>query len=98
CTGSCEQAWPPVASPVRLPAGVKLAGAIGYIVRANGERQVTIDGYPIYRYEGDMTPGQTNGNGVNGEWHVVKVKVKVKVKKTSSSGSSGSGGGTGGGW
>jgi predicted lipoprotein with Yx(FWY)xxD motif len=76
CTGSCAVAWPPVIAPVRLPAGAKLPGKIGYIVRANGQRQVTVDGYPIYRYAGDKAPGETTGNDVGGEWHVVKVKRK----------------------
>jgi predicted lipoprotein with Yx(FWY)xxD motif len=84
CTGSCAQAWPPVIAPVRLPAGYTLAGPIGYIVRPNGQHQVTVDGYPIYRYAGDKAPGETNGAGVGGVWHVVKVKK-------SSSGSMGSG-------
>jgi predicted lipoprotein with Yx(FWY)xxD motif len=91
CTGSCAVAWPPVAAPVRLPAGYELSGAIGYIVRANGEHQVTVDGYPIYRYAGDKAPGQTNGNGVGGQWYVVKVKKKSSAGSMKSSGSMGSG-------
>jgi predicted lipoprotein with Yx(FWY)xxD motif len=104
CTGSCAVEWPPVAAPVRLPAGFKLSGPIGYIVRANGEHQVTVDGYPIYRYAGDKAPGQTSGNGIGGVWHIVKVK-KSKSKSGGSMGggsmgssSSGSTGSSGGGW
>jgi predicted lipoprotein with Yx(FWY)xxD motif len=112
CTGSCAVAWPPVAAPVRLPAGVTLAGTVGFIVRSNGEHQVTVNGYPIYRYEGDMAPGQTTGNGVGGKWWVIKVKDSAKSSSSgmgstskgssgsgsSGSGSSGSGSGSGGGW
>lgn len=99
CMGSCAVAWPPVIAPVRLPAGVKLAGPIGYIVRPNGQHQVTIDGYPIYRYVGDKAPGQTNGNGIGGKWWVVKVKKSASGSGGSTSGNSGSSGsGTGGGW
>jgi predicted lipoprotein with Yx(FWY)xxD motif len=104
CTGSCAVEWPPVAAPVRLPAGFKLSGPIGYIVRPNGEHQVTIDGYPIYRYAGDKAPGQTSGNGIGGVWRIVKVK---KTKSGGSMGGSMSGSttssssstsGSGGGW
>jgi predicted lipoprotein with Yx(FWY)xxD motif len=72
CTGSCATAWPPVVAPVQVPASVKLAGSPGAIVRPNGVRQVTINGYPIYRYAEDKAPGQALGNGVGGEWHVIK--------------------------
>ena len=85
CTGACAQAWPPVIAPVRVPSGVKLPGPLGTIVRANGQRQVTINGYPIYRYSGDMAPGQAKGNGVEGEWHV----IKLTSGSSTTSGSSG---------
>src|SRR5580692_8128659 len=32
CTGACAVEWPPVVSPIRMPAGVRL-GTVGYIVR-----------------------------------------------------------------
>jgi predicted lipoprotein with Yx(FWY)xxD motif len=73
CTGSCAKAWPPVVAPVRLPAGLMLPGPLGVIVRPNGVRQVTVNGYPLYRYAGDKAPGQASGNGAGGEWHVIKL-------------------------
>jgi predicted lipoprotein with Yx(FWY)xxD motif len=75
CTGGCATAWPALKAPVRAPAGVKLPGKIGMITRADGTRQVTINGYPIYYYAEDMAPGQANGNGEAGKWHVIKVKM-----------------------
>jgi predicted lipoprotein with Yx(FWY)xxD motif len=74
CYGGCATIWPPVLGPVRIPAGVKLPGAVGYITRKGGARQLTIDGWPIYTYAGDMAPGQSNGQGVGGVWFVIKVK------------------------
>lgn len=73
CTGSCAQAWPAVLAPVQAPAGVMLPGAIGQIVLPSGHRQVTVNGYPIYRYAGDKHPGQAKGNGIGGAWHVIKI-------------------------
>jgi predicted lipoprotein with Yx(FWY)xxD motif len=73
CTGGCAATWPPVVAPVRIPGGVSLAGPVGFIVRPDGTRQVTIDGYPIYRYAGDKIPGQVNGNGIGGKWRVIHV-------------------------
>src|SRR5580704_15014642 len=57
CTGSCASAWPPLAAPVRAPAGVRLPGPLGMITRPGGLRQVTINGYPVYRFTGDKAPG-----------------------------------------
>ena len=73
CTGSCASAWPPLAAPVRAPAGVRLPGPLGMITRPGGLRQVTINGYPIYTYAGDKAPGQASGNGIGGAWHVIKI-------------------------
>jgi predicted lipoprotein with Yx(FWY)xxD motif len=87
CTDSCASAWPPLAAPVKAPAGVRLPGSIGMITRPDGTKQVTINGYPVYYYAGDKAPGQVTGNGAGGTWHVIKVKMK--------SGSTGSTGNTG---
>lgn len=76
CTGGCARIWLPIVAPVRLPAGLKLAGPIGFIVRPDGTRQVTVDGYPIYRYAFDHQPGQVNGDGLGGQWHVVHVPAQ----------------------
>jgi predicted lipoprotein with Yx(FWY)xxD motif len=75
CTGTCATAWPPLAAPVKAPAGVHLPGKLGVITRPNGVKQVTLNGYPLYLYIGDKTPGQVAGNGVGGAWHVIKIKA-----------------------
>ena len=75
CTGSCATAWPPLAAPVKAPAGVHLPGKLGVITRPNGVKQVTLNGYPLYVYAGDKAPGQDAGNGIEGYWHVIKIKA-----------------------
>jgi predicted lipoprotein with Yx(FWY)xxD motif len=75
CTGTCATAWPPLAAPVKAPAGVRLPGKLGFITRPDGVKQVTLNGYPLYFYVGDKTAGQVAGNGVGGAWHVVKIKA-----------------------
>jgi len=69
CTGSCASAWPMVAGQAVAASGVKLAGQLGTVTDAGGARQATYNGYPLYTYAGDKTPGQTTGNG--GLWHVI---------------------------
>jgi len=73
------------------------------ITRAGGVKQVTLNGYPLYYYAGDMAPGQAKGNGEGGVWHVIKIKMKSASTGTmanpassatpSSTPTSGSGGG-----
>ena len=75
CTGSCAAAWPPVAgAPVAAP-GVRLSGTLGAITLPDGVVQATYNGYPLYSYASDMSPGQANGNGVGGVWHVITGKA-----------------------
>ena len=74
CTGACATAWPPLAAQVKAPEGVHLPGKLGVITRPNGLKQVTLNGYPLYLYVGDKSPGQATGNGIGGSWHVIKIK------------------------
>jgi predicted lipoprotein with Yx(FWY)xxD motif len=64
CYGRCTNYWPPLLThgkPVAL-AGVKQV-LLGTIRRANGSRQVTYAGHPLYRFIQDRNPGQTRGEG-----------------------------------
>jgi predicted lipoprotein with Yx(FWY)xxD motif len=92
CTGGCTTAWPPLTAAVQAPPGVKLPGPLGTITLANGTKQVTINGYPIYLYAGDHSPGQDNGNGVGGQWHVIKISGSSSSSSSTSGGSYGGGG------
>ena len=76
CTGGCAgRRWPPLAAPVRAPVGVRLPGPLGMITRPGGGAQITINGYPVYTFSGDKSPGQAAGNGIEGAWHVIKIRV-----------------------
>lgn len=74
CAGACAAAWPPllVTGSAKPTAGSGAnAGLLGTIKRANGTRQVTYAGFPLYRFSGDRKPGQVNGEGVAGTWFLV---------------------------
>ena len=46
--------------------------AVGTINRSDGTIQLTLNGWPVYRYSGDPQPGATAGQGVGGgEWAAV---------------------------
>jgi predicted lipoprotein with Yx(FWY)xxD motif len=64
CSGACAQAWPPLLTSGKPSAGKGAsASLLGVTRRANGTRQVTYRGHPLYRFSGDTRPGQTNGEG-----------------------------------
>jgi predicted lipoprotein with Yx(FWY)xxD motif len=75
CSGSCLTAWPAVTGSPMAASGVQLAGKLGTITRSGGVIQATYNGYPLYTYAQDMSPGQVLGNGVGGVWHVITGSV-----------------------
>lgn len=66
CYGSCAENWPPV------PASAASGEAFGSITRDDGMRQLTYEGSPVYYYAGDSAPGDMNGAGLGGVWHVIE--------------------------
>ncbi|WP_395106823.1 hypothetical protein [Actinomadura sp. SCN-SB] len=72
CVGACARKWPPVRwSPrIRITAGIP-EGRVGGVRRPDGTLQLTLSGWPLYRYSGDTAPGDANGQGVGG-WFVAR--------------------------
>jgi predicted lipoprotein with Yx(FWY)xxD motif len=72
CYGGCEAAWPPVVAKGKPTAGEgAMASALGTTKRKDGTLQVTYDGHPLYTFAEDSTPGEVNGNEVEGTWFVL---------------------------
>lgn len=72
CAGTCAQNWPPLLvgdgeTPI---AGKGVLGALGVTKRADGSRQLTYNGWPVYFWAKDTKPGETTGQGVGGVWFV----------------------------
>ncbi|MFE7775802.1 hypothetical protein ACFU5O_18245 [Streptomyces sp. NPDC057445] len=70
CNGDCATTWPPV---VVAPGGrIFIDGVkksdVGVVKRDDGNLQVTVGGWPVYRFSKDLKPGDTNGQGVGGTW------------------------------
>jgi predicted lipoprotein with Yx(FWY)xxD motif len=66
CAGPCARIWPPAAAPRSGPvtaAGVK--GTVGTTRRADGRRQLTFDGMPLYRFVQDTSTADAKGQGVD---------------------------------
>ncbi|MFI6446678.1 hypothetical protein [Kitasatospora sp. NPDC050543] len=71
CNGACATTWPPV--PAGGDTSVKGIDSklVGTVTRADGSQQLTLNGWPLYRYAPDTKPGETKGQGVGGTWFVV---------------------------
>ncbi|WP_327676018.1 COG4315 family predicted lipoprotein [Kitasatospora sp. NBC_00458] len=71
CTGSCTVIWPPApADGTPTVSGIDPA-LVGTVTRVDGSHQLTLDGWPLYRYAPDDKPGDTKGQGVDGTWWAV---------------------------
>jgi predicted lipoprotein with Yx(FWY)xxD motif len=79
CTGACASNWPPlVFTSSGSPASANaLPGTLSVVTVANGQ-QVEYNGHLLYRYSGDTTPGQTNGEGIKGVWFVATTTLSVQ--------------------
>jgi predicted lipoprotein with Yx(FWY)xxD motif len=75
CAGACATYWPPL-----LVHGKPIAGRgakqtlLGLTRRADGTKQVTYAGHPLYRFVQDTGPGQTNGQDLHNfgaGWYVL---------------------------
>jgi predicted lipoprotein with Yx(FWY)xxD motif len=64
--------WPPLLSTGSgSPTSAStLSGTLSVQTNANG-KQVEYNGHPLYVFSGDTAAGQTNGEGVTGQWFVV---------------------------
>jgi len=65
CSGLCTTYWPPLLTNGKSMAikGAK-PSLLGSVRRADGSRQVSYAGHPLYFFSGDTGRGQTNGEGL----------------------------------
>ncbi len=69
CTGACVGTRP----PALVAAGAHLPAHVATVKRPDdGRLQLTYDGHPLYRYAGDKSDADANGQGVGGQWFVIK--------------------------
>jgi predicted lipoprotein with Yx(FWY)xxD motif len=87
CTGACAENWPSLRSSGTPAAGPGVKSSLlATIRRADGARQVTMHGRPLYEFVGDRAAGQTNGQGLTafgGKWWIVS-PAGAAIKKTAS--------------
>jgi predicted lipoprotein with Yx(FWY)xxD motif len=106
CTGTCIANWPAFDAGAMVVPSILKVSDFGAVTRADGTKQSSYMGRPLYYFSGDKGPGTTNGQGVLNSWSVANISGIMPAFATptattkppttvddSSSGSSGGGGG-----
>ena len=89
CTGACATVWPPLKLPAgqkAVVAGLAKSSMLGSDPDPAGGRVVTYDGWPLYRYVADTTPGSAIGQASDlngGYWYVLSPSGAVIHTKPS---------------
>jgi predicted lipoprotein with Yx(FWY)xxD motif len=71
CNGACAQKWPPVLWHGKPALKGISSTIVGKVQRTDGTWQLTLHGWPVYRFAGDAKPGDWKGQGVGGTWHTI---------------------------
>jgi predicted lipoprotein with Yx(FWY)xxD motif len=78
CYDICAVQWPPLVLPSGVAAPVAGAGIepgrLGTSPRRDGTVQLTYNGWPLYLWPPDRSPGQATGQGLTnagGRWYVL---------------------------
>jgi predicted lipoprotein with Yx(FWY)xxD motif len=75
CTGTCAALWSAVTGLPQAGPADTLPGPLGTVAMANGGKQITYNGYPLYTLKGARALS-TKGDGMEGKWHVIKLSAK----------------------
>ena len=80
CNDQCAVTWPPLfADTIPQLEGVD-SKLVSLITRADGKKQVAIDGWALYTYSKDPAPGKWAGQGIGNTWFVIQPNGKRNVE------------------
>ena len=71
CTGECTTTWRPVLVLDEIAFRNLDGDFLDTVLRPDGGRQVTIGGWPAYRFTDDRVPGQVSGQSLEETWFAV---------------------------
>lgn len=74
CSGQCAKNWPPLAAA----QGAQASGDWSLVAREDGTQQWAYYGKPLYTFIQDKKPGDKNGDGKMGAWHVAQPDMHSK--------------------
>jgi predicted lipoprotein with Yx(FWY)xxD motif len=90
CADACADNWPPAQAPSKLTVGPGVSKRkLKVIKRADGSKQLSYAGHPLYRFIADSGPGDVNGQNINafgGIWNVVAKSGKAVTTSPQSAG------------
>ncbi|MFK8137102.1 MAG: hypothetical protein AB8E15_01965 [Bdellovibrionales bacterium] len=67
CHGPCLITWPALV----LETGEGITEPFSVLLRDDNVLQLQLDDKPLYFFAGDTLPGQMNGDGLGGTWHII---------------------------
>ncbi|MFF8024138.1 hypothetical protein ACFZDJ_24125 [Streptomyces sp. NPDC007896] len=70
CAGECTKTWIPVIVQDSVQTTGVEKSLLGTVHR-KGMKQLTLGGWPLYRYAGDTQAGQANGQAKGNTWYAV---------------------------
>jgi len=82
CNGNCLKAWPAFYVPTVSVSPSLDAADFGTITRADGAKQTTYMGWPLYYWVRDKQPGDITGEGVGKVWYILKVPAYTVMIST----------------
>ncbi|MEC4015086.1 hypothetical protein [Streptomyces sp. H27-D2] len=68
CKDDCAAKWPPALAGGRATLKGVDKNLVSTVTRADGGKQLTLAGWPLYRFAQDAKPGDAKGQGVGGTW------------------------------
>ncbi|MCX4993543.1 hypothetical protein [Streptomyces sp. NBC_00568] len=79
CSGTCATVWPPVLVKFNEQGKTRIMidgipnqrKAVGVVKRADGTYQLTLGGWPLYRFNQDAKAGDLKGEGRDGKWFAI---------------------------
>jgi predicted lipoprotein with Yx(FWY)xxD motif/predicted outer membrane protein len=71
CSGPCVKQWPPALAGDQLSTKGVDQDLVSKVKRRDGRWQLTLAGWPLYRFAGDRRTGDVKGQNVSGVWFVI---------------------------
>ncbi|MER7725226.1 hypothetical protein [Streptomyces sp. NPDC096323] len=91
CDDSCAKSWPPLLDTDAPTAGSGVkSDLLKTTPRSGGKKQVTYNGHPLYRFNGDRKAGDANGQATDAfgaKWYVISPEgKKITTQPTNDTG------------
>lgn len=79
CTGTCKDNWPIFYKETLTFSSDLKAADFATITRADGSKQTTFKGWPLYYFKNDAKAGDVTGENVGNVWMVAKPNYTVML-------------------